>query len=930
MDKKLFLIDAYALIFRSHFAFIRNPRRTSKGINTSAVYGFVNTLIEVLRTENPEYIAVVFDPPGPTFRNELYVDYKANREETPEDIKTAVPYIKKILDGMHIPVIEIQGFEADDVIGSLAFKAVKEGFNTFMMTPDKDFCQLVGQGISIYKPGKSGNDPEIIGIEEVKTNFNVNNPCQVVDVLALWGDSSDNVPGAPGIGEKQAKQLVGEYGSLEVIYHNISKLTNRQQKSLSENKEQIMLSRKLVTIETAIPIDISFEIMKRQKPNEDKLNPIFKELEFGNIVNRLLNTNNNDIQNTKRAKSDGKEHLVYDLFNQTPPENNPSQNYNTINDTKHNYILVNTNEQIDNLIQTISESKEFCFDTETTGLDPLLAELVGISFCIKPFEAWFVPFPQNQEEAKKLASKFTPIFKNKEINKAGQNIKFDMLILKRYGIDVKGNLFDTMIAHYLINPDAAHNLEALSKTYLNYLPVPIENLIGKKGRNQMSMRLVEIEKLKEYACEDADLVHRLKEKLEPELKEKSLYEVFSNIEMPLVPVLVHMEWNGVKLDVKELKTQSQSLKKDLELLQSDIFKLAGMQFNLNSPKQLGDILFGKLKIISDPKLTKTKQFSTSEDTLSKLTGKHEIIDKILEFRGLQKLLSTYTDALPNLVNPQTKRLHTSFNQTVTATGRLSSTNPNLQNIPIRDERGRIIRKAFIASDNNHIFLSADYSQIELRLMAHLSKDASMIEAFANKEDIHQSTAAKIFKIQPNDVDRTQRSYAKTANFGIIYGISAFGLSERLNIPRTEAKQLIDNYFETFPGVKNYMEESIKKARAIEGTVTYFGRIRPLPDINSANKTQRDMAERNAINSPIQGTAADIIKLAMINILKEFENKNLKTKILIQVHDELNFDVPTNELENVKEIIINCMENVVKLSVPLSVDFGIGKNWFEAH
>lgn len=927
--EKVFILDAYALIFRAYYAFIRNPRITSKGLNTSAIYGFVNTLIDVMVKEKPDRIAVAFDPAGPTFRNEIYSDYKANREATPEAIKTAVPYIKQILEKLNIPIFEIEGYEADDVAGSLAFDLARKGFRVYMMTSDKDYCQLVGNSIMMYKPAKGGNEAQVWGPEQVKKEFQVQDPRHVIDVLALWGDSSDNVPGAPGIGEKTAKELISKYENLENLYHNVEKLSERQKKSLLENKEQVMRARKLVTIETGIPLSYDPDTMKVSAPDEAEITPLFDELEFRSITRRLLAAMSHQGALTSVPPATERLSATPDLFSAPVAEVAPVHNYMTFAPEKVMYKLVSPAET-DDVIALLMRQNAFCFDTETTGLNPISDELVGISFSYKEDEAYFIPFPQNQIEAKKLAEKFIPLFAREDSEKTGQNMKFDIQVLRKYGIEVKGTLFDTMIAHYLIDPEQPHNMDHLSRVYLNYLPIPIESLIGKKGRSQMTMRLVDIQLLKNYACEDADVTWKLSRILAAKLKEEGLEKVFSEIEMPLVPVLADMEFHGVKLDVNVLREQSALLKTELQQAEKEIFAMAGSSFNLNSPKQLGEILFEKLKIIENPKLTKTKQYSTNEETLLKLAGKHPVIDKILEYRMLQKLVSTYVDPLPGQINPLTRRLHTSFNQAITATGRLSSTNPNLQNIPIRDAKGREIRKAFVASSANHVFFSADYSQIELRLMAHFSDDAIMQEAFRNNEDIHRTTAAKVFKVSPEEVSREQRSKAKTANFGIIYGISAFGLSERMGIPRTEAKQIIDSYFETFPGVKQYMNQCIFTAREKGEVYTLTGRRRKLPDINSQNSVVRGNAERNAINAPIQGTAADIIKIAMVRIHYEFATRGLKSKMLLQVHDELNFDVPQNELEEVTAIVKSCMEQAMTLKVPLTVETGVGSNWFEAH
>ncbi len=930
--EKVFILDAYALIFRAYYAFIRNPRITSKGLDTSAIYGFVNTLIDVLSKEKPSRICVAFDPSGPTFRKEIYTEYKANREATPESIKSAIPYIKQILEALHIPVFEVPNYEADDVAGSLAFDLAKQGFKVYMMTSDKDYCQLVGENILMYKPAKGGNEAQIWGPEQVKKEFSVHEPKQVIDVLALWGDSSDNVPGAPGIGEKTAKELISKYENLETLYHNINKLTERQKKSLEENREQVFRARRLVTIETSVPLKYDADELKIKEPDQQALTNIFDELEFRTITQRLLSVmslKGVSVEPVKKVKSTS---FPEDLFSQPvepEPENQPEHNYIKFSAEKVRYNLV-PGDEIGPLLKTLKSAGEFCFDTETTGLDPIQSELVGISFAVLEREAFFVPFPQNQIEAMKLAEMFKPVFANEKIAKCGQNMKFDILVLRKYGIEVRGTLFDTMLAHYLLDPEQPHNMDHLSRVYLNYLPIPIEELIGKKGKNQMTMRLVDMQRLKDYACEDADITLQLRNILVRKLKADGLEKVFKEIEMPLMPVLADMEAYGVKLDVSVLREQSKILRDEQQNIEKEIYEMSGMTFNLNSPKQLGDILFVKLKIIDNPKLTKTKQFSTNEETLQKLAGKHPIIDKMLEYRMLQKLVSTYVDPLPEQISPVTRRLHTSFNQAVTSTGRLSSTNPNLQNIPIRDVKGREIRKAFVASSPDHIFVSADYSQIELRLMAHFSKDPVMIEAFKNNEDIHRTTASKIFKVEPENVTREQRSKAKTANFGIIYGISSFGLSERMRISRAEAKQIIDSYFETFPGVKDYMNKCILTAREKGEVYTLTGRKRRLADINSQNSVVRGNAERNAINAPIQGTAADVIKIAMVNIYHEFAKHGLKSKMLLQVHDELNFDVPRDELENATAIIKQQMEHTMTLDVPLTVEIGTGNNWFEAH
>lgn len=952
MEKKLFLIDAYALIFRSYYAFIKNPRINSKGLNTSAIFGFTNTLFDVILNQKPTHIAVAFDPSGPNFRHEMYPEYKANRDATPEDIKLAVPYIKELISACNIPVVVVDGFEADDVIGTLSKKAEKLGFKTFMMTPDKDYAQLVSENIFMFKPKRGGNESEIWGIKEVNENFSIENPCQVIDLLGLMGDSSDNIPGAPGVGEKTAQKLLAEFGSIENLLQNTSKIKGKVKDIIEQNVDKVKISRELAVIRLDVPVDINESEYELKPFNQDKLKEIFAELEFRNLADRIQKFNisafrqssmteesMNSIE-TKKAEtkqvvqkpksSQPVQGNLFDMFDEAPEiEEVKPQNQNDIQNYSHNYILCDNPEKISRLRQQLLKQKEICFDTETTGVDPNIAELVGISFCFKKSEAYYIPFPANYNDSVKLLENFHEIFENPEISKIGQNIKFDMLMLKWYGVELQGKLFDTIIAHYLLQPDLRHNLNFLAETYLGYKMVPIEDLIG-KGKGQISMRNVNIETVKEYACEDADITFQLKSIFETELKKNNLLELFETIEVPLIPVLAKMEKTGVLVNKQDLAESSKILKEDLLKLENEIYELSGCQFNIASPKQLGEVLFEKLAISDDAKKTKTKQYSTGEEILVKLKDKHPVINKVLEHRSLSKLLSTYVDALPELINPKTKRIHTSYNQTVASTGRLSSNNPNLQNIPVKDERGREIRKAFIPTDDNHVYFSADYSQIELRIMAHLSQDENMISAFKNNEDIHTATASKIYNVPLSEVTRTMRGNAKTANFGIIYGISAFGLSERLNIPRKDAKFLIDSYFENFPKVKEYIEKSILFARENGYVETIFKRKRQLNDINSNNQFVRSFAERNAVNAPIQGSAADIIKIAMIKIHERFENEKLQSKMILQVHDELDFDVYLPELERVKEIAIYEMENAVKLTVPLLVECGSGKNWLDAH
>ncbi len=929
-EQKLFLLDAYALIYRSYYAFIRNPRFNSKGLNTSAIFGFMNTLDEVLKNEKPSHIAVVFDPPTPTFRHEMYEQYKANRDETPEDIRIAVPWIKRLLDAYNIPVIESDGYEADDVIGTLAKKAEKKGFTTYMMTPDKDFCQLVSENILLYKPKRSGNDAEVWGPAEVMNRYDIDDPLQMIDILAMMGDTSDNIPGVPGIGEKTAKKIISVYKSIEEVLSRIDEFKGKQKENIEKSAALLELSKKLVTISLDAPVELDEDSLLSGTPDPEKLKPIFDELEFRTAGARILS----GLQGSKMSggSSESNSPVQTSLFgDEEGGESGVSvKAANNLGTVDHQYHFASTQGEREELIALLSGQKEFCFDTETGSLDPYNTDLVGIAFCFEAHHAWYVPFPEGRQEAAGLLKEFSEVFGNDRIRKVGQNLKFDLLVLAGYGIRVRGEIFDTMIAHYLLQPELRHNMDFLAEVYLDYSPVPIEELIGRKGKGQRSMRSVEPEKIKEYAAEDADITWQLKGILEKELEKEGLTKLASEMEMPLVRVLAEMEAAGVALNTESLKTISGELSHDLRQIEGEIFNLAGIEFNLSSPRQLGEVLFKKMKIVDNAKKTKTKQYSTNEEVLDKIRDKHPIIPKILEYRGLKKLLSTYVDALPKLINPRTSRIHTSFNQAVTSTGRLSSTNPNLQNIPIREERGREIRKAFISRDKGHSLLAADYSQIELRLMAHMSSDKGMIDAFANNEDIHASTASKIFSVKKEDVTREMRAKAKTANFGIIYGISAFGLSQRLSIPREEAKQLIDGYFRSYPAVKEYMDSCISQARERGYVETIKGRKRQLPDINSRNSLVRGNAERNAINAPIQGSAADIIKLAMVRISEEFERLNMQTKMVLQVHDELVFDVYKPELETVRELVTVAMQSVVSLSVPLTVDSGTGSNWLEAH
>ena len=918
--KKLFLLDAFALIYRSYFAFIRNPRFNSKGVNTSAMLGFTNTLVQVLESEKPDYIGVAFDVSRKTFRTEMYEAYKANREEMPEDLRKSVPYIRGIIRAFNIPILEMEGYEADDIIGTLAKRAEQQGFQTYMMTPDKDYAQLVSDNIFIYKPGKSGDDAEVWDIEKVKENFGIDKPEQVIDILGLMGDTADNIPGCPGIGPKNAQKLIAEYGSVEGLYEHIDEIKGKQKENLVNFEEQVRLSKKLAVIMKEIPIEFRPEKLIMEKPDNAALKNLFDELEFRTLKQRLK------LEEPAETAEQGS------LFSQQPVEAEPaaSHKYDSIETVPHQYYLVENAMQRASLRAELSVQDEFCFDTETTGLDTLTAGLVCISFAFRKSEAYCVLLPREREECEKVVAEFREVFADERILKIGQNIKYDIMMLNQYHLEVKGKLFDTMLAHYLIQPELKHNLDYLCELYLNYRKIPTEHLIGKKGSGQITMLQVDRKKLRDYACEDADLTLQLKHSVNAGLDKYEVRRLFEEIEMPLVPVLADMETTGVKLNTGELKVYAAILRERILSLESDIISLAGEEFNVSSPKQLGPILFEKLKIDTNVRKTKTKQYSTSEDVLIRLTDRHPIVGKILEYRGAKKLLSTYVEALPALINPKTGKIHTSYNQAVAATGRLSSNNPNLQNIPIRDAEGREIRKAFVPTDDKYTFLSADYSQIELRIIAALSEDKAMIRAFSENQDIHSLTAAKIYGVGVEQVTTEQRRKAKTANFGIIYGISAFGLSQRLNIPRGEAKQLIDGYFESFPMVKAFMDRSIRKARETGYVQTIFGRKRYLNDINSANAVVRGLAERNAINAPIQGSAADIIKIAMINIHKKMTGLNLQSKMILQVHDELNFDVLLSELETVKEIVKTEMENAADIGVPLIVDMKNADNWLDAH
>lgn len=922
--QKLFLLDAYALIYRAYYALIKNPRINSKGFNTSAILGFVNTLEEVLKKENPTHIGIAFDPAGPTFRHEAYEQYKAQREETPEVIRLSVPIIKDIIRAYNIPILEVPGYEADDVIGTLATQAGKKQIPTYMMTPDKDYGQLVSDCVFMYRPKYGDKEFEVMGVEEVKAKFSIASPLQVIDMLGLMGDSADNIPGCPGVGEKTAQKLIAEFGSIENLLEHTDQLKGAIRTKVETNREQICFSKFLATIKTDVPIELDLDALKRESPNESELRKIFEELEFRTLLERVFKT-----EKKPEAKGTAMQGDLFGFFTDGPTEETKNSNLTRLEDLKYDYQLLDNEEKIAEFIQNILTKEIFSLDTETTGTDPITAELVGMSFSYAENQAVYIPVPKDREETQKIVNLLKPVFENEHAVKVGQNIKYDMLVLSNYGVQIKGKLFDTMIAHYVLQPELRHNMDYLAEIYLKYQTIHIDELIGPKGKGQKNMRDLSPTEVYKYACEDADVTLKLKALLEKEMQESGVTELFEQIEMPLVPVLAYMERNGVRIDTEALKESSRHFTARMQQIETEVHQLAGVEFNIASPKQVGEVLFDRLKIVEKPKKTKTGQYITSEEVLESLKGKHEIVGKILEHRGLKKLLGTYIDALPQLINPATGHIHTSFNQTVTATGRLSSSNPNLQNIPIRNEDGKEIRKAFIPDDGCEFF-SADYSQIELRIMAHLSGDPHMIEAFQKEQDIHAATAAKIYKEELSEVTREQRSKAKTANFGIIYGISVFGLAERLNVDRKEAKELIDGYFSNYPDVKRYMDESIQVAREKGYIETIFNRKRYLPDINSRNAVVRGYAERNAINAPIQGSAADIIKVAMVRIYKRFMEEGIRSKMILQVHDELNFSVLPEEKEKVQQIVISEMEGAYKMKVPLRADCGWGQNWLEAH
>ena len=922
MDK-LFLLDAYALIYRSYYAFIKNPRINSKGLNTSAIIGFVNTLQEVIEKEQPKYLGVAFDPHGPTFRSEAFPDYKAQREATPEDIRKAVPIIKDLLEAYRIPVLEATGYEADDVIGTLAKKADSiEGITTYMLTPDKDYGQLVSEHSKIYRP-RHGGGYEIMGPQEVCAKYDISSPTQVIDLLALMGDSADNFPGCPGVGEKTAAKIIKDFGNVEQLLQRTDELKGALKKKVEEHVDDIKMSYFLATIKTDVPIELDLDQLVMQEPNKEKLGKLFADLEFKALAERILKKSEN------KPKTPQLELSLFENFTTEEAGKPEFSSFETLKTTTHDYQLVENEDEMRSLCDFFRTNKILSLDTETTSTVAIDAELVGLSFSVEEHKAFYVPIPSNREEALRIVNIFKPAYEDPNILKVGQNLKYDLEVLRNYNIRLQGAMWDTMIAHYLIQPELRHNMDYMAETYLHYQTIHIDELIGPRGKNQRSMRDLSPTLVYEYACEDADITLQLKNRLEPELKKRECESLFYQIEMPLMPVLAEMEMNGVVLDTESLKQTSKDLTARMNEIEARIYELAGEQFNISSPKQVGDILFAKMKIIDKPKKTKTGQYVTSEEVLTQLQGKHEIVADILAFRGLKKLLSTYVDNLPTLINPRTGHIHTSFNQCITATGRLSSSDPNLQNIPVRGEDGKEIRKAFVPEPGCQFF-SADYSQIELRVMAHLSGDENMVEVFREGKDLHAATASNIYKKPIEEVSRDERTKSKRANFGIIYGITVFGLSERLNISRDESKLLLDGFFETFPKVKDYMERAKEEARQKGYVTTLFGRRRYLPDINSQNATVRGFAERNAINAPIQGTAADIIKVAMIRIHERFQREGIRSKMILQVHDELNFSVYPEEKGRVEQIVLEEMQNAIPLHVPLVADSGFGQNWLEAH
>ena len=934
--KKLFLLDGMALIYRAYFALSKTPRITSYGLNTGAIMGFTNTLLDVLNNQKPSHIAVVFDTAAPTNRHIEFEAYKAQREKMPEDLAASIPYIYRLIEGFNIPIITMDGYEADDIIGTLAKKGEKKDYTVFCMTPDKDFGQLVSDNIFIYKPARMGNGAETLGVPEILEKWEINNVHEVIDILGLWGDAVDNIPGIPGIGEKTAKKLIQEFGSIENLIQNTDKLKGKLKENVENFSEQGLISKKLATILLDVPVELDEKALELEKPNKDLLEPLFVELEFRTLGKRVFGDDFSMVENTSSKAGQMDLFAVHNDANLEGSKNNmpgeilENPVFTNLQNTEHKYILVDSEEKQKELAQQLAKEKSICFDTETTGLDALQAELVGISFSTKPFEGYYIPVNADQIEAQKTVNIFKDLLENESIKKIGQNLKYDILLLSRYGVDVKGEFFDTMLAHYLIDPDTRHNMDYLAETYLNYTPVSITELIGNKGKNQGNMRDVDVELVKEYASEDADITLQLKNKFAPLLEETSTLELAQNVEFPLLKVLAEVERNGVKIDVDTLHQFSKEIERDVKVLEQQIYEKAGVTFNIASPKQLGEVLFDKLQLDPKAKKTKTGQYKTGEDVLLALANKSDIVQDILDFRQLQKLKSTYVDALPNLINPNTGLIHTSYNQAVAATGRLSSTNPNLQNIPIRTERGRGVRKAFISRNENWTLLSADYSQIELRIMAELSQDANMLEAFKQGLDIHKATAARVYSVSLEEVTSDMRRNAKAVNFGIIYGQSAFGLSQNLGISRKEAAEIIDQYFTQYTGIRKYMGEVIEFAKENGYVETILKRRRYLRDINSANMTVRGFAERNAINAPIQGSAADLIKIAMINIQKDIAERGLEGKMIMQVHDELVFDVPNHEINEFKSIIENRMKNAIKMQVPIEIEIGEGKNWLEAH
>ncbi len=934
--KKLFLLDGMALIYRAYFALSKTPRITSYGLNTGAIMGFTNTLLDVLNNQKPSHIAVVFDTAAPTNRHLEFEAYKAQREKMPEDLAASIPYIFRLIEGFNIPIITMDGFEADDIIGTLAKKGEQMDYTVYCMTPDKDFGQLVSENIFIYKPARMGNGAETLGVAEILEKWEINNVHEVIDILGLWGDAVDNIPGIPGIGEKTAKKLIQEFGSIENLIQNTDKLKGKLKENVENHAEQGLISKKLATILLDVPVEFDEKALELEKPNKEVLEPLFVELEFRTLGKRVFGDDFSMIENPNSKAGQMDLFAVHDDANLAGSKNNlPSDTaeapvFTNLQNTAHQYTLLDSEEKQRELALQLSKEESFCFDTETTGLDALQAELVGISFSTKAFEGYYIPVSADQAEAQKTVDIFKGLFENENIKKIGQNLKYDILLLSRYGVDVKGEFFDTMLAHYLIDPDTRHNMDYLSETYLNYTPVSITELIGTKGKNQGNMRDVDVELVKEYASEDADITLQLKNKLAPLLEETSTLDLAQKVEFPLLKVLAEVERNGVKIDVDTLHQFSTEIERDVKVLEQQIYEKAGVTFNIASPKQLGEVLFDKLQLDPKAKKTKTGQYKTGEDVLLALANKSDIVQDILDFRQLQKLKSTYVDALPNLINPNTGLIHTSYNQAVAATGRLSSTNPNLQNIPIRTERGRGVRKAFISRNENWTLLSADYSQIELRIMAELSQDVNMLEAFKQGLDIHKATAARVYSVSLDEVNSDMRRNAKAVNFGIIYGQSAFGLSQNLGISRKEAAEIIDQYFTQYTGIRKYMGEVIEFAKENGYVETILKRRRYLRDINSANMTVRGFAERNAINAPIQGSAADLIKIAMINIQKDIAEKGLEGKMIMQVHDELVFDVPNHEIDEFKAIIENRMKNAIEMQVPIEIEIGEGKNWLEAH